>query len=133
MPLYTGGSTEADIAVQGVQNNIAEQSFKALQRNKEVMVSNFYRTVRADAQNVEAQRQALKSRESALQATTVGYEVGTRNIVEVLNAQVAVFNAQNALNNSKYDYLLNLLRLKQEAGQISLKDLQEIQDFLVMP
>lgn len=133
VPLYTGGSTEADIAVQGVQNNIAEQSFKALQRNKEVMVSNYYRTVRADAQNVEAQRQALKSRESALQATTVGYDVGTRNIVEVLNAQVAVFNAQNALNNSKYDYLLNLLRLKQEAGQLGLKDIQEIQDFLVMP
>lgn len=131
VPLYTGGSTEADIAMRGIQNNIAEQSLIAQQRAKQVMVGNYYRTVRADAQNVEAQRQALKSRESALQATTVGYDVGTRNIVEVLNAQVAVFNAQNALNNSRYDYVLNLLRLKNEAGQLSVKDLEQIEQYLV--
>jgi outer membrane protein len=96
-----------------------------------VQVANYYRTVRADAQNVEAQKQALKSRESALQATSVGYDVGTRNIVEVLNSQLAVFSAQNALNNARYDYLLNLLRLKQAAGQLSIDDLESIEQFLV--
>ncbi|MBU2864000.1 TolC family outer membrane protein [Reinekea forsetii] len=131
VPLYTGGSTEADIAMKGIQNNIAEQSLIAQQRAKQVMVGNYYRTVRADALNVEAQRQALKSRESALQATEVGYDVGTRNIVEVLNAQLAVFNAQNALNNSRYDYVLNLLQLKNEAGQLSISDLEEIEKFLI--
>ncbi|MFQ3262104.1 TolC family outer membrane protein [Reinekea sp.] len=131
VPLYTGGATEADIAIKGINNNIAEQALIAQQRAKQVMVGNYYRTVRADAQNVEAQRQALKSRESALKATTVGYDVGTRNIVEVLNAQVAVFSAQNALNNSRYDYVLNLLRLKNEAGQLSVKDLEQIEQYLV--
>jgi len=73
----------------------------------------------------------LKSRDSALQATSVGYEVGTRNIVEVLNSQVAVFNAQNALNNARYDYLLDLLKLKKEAGQLALKDLESIEQYLI--
>ena len=73
----------------------------------------------------------MKSRDSALQATSVGYEVGTRNIVEVLNSQVAVFNAQNALNNARYDYLLDLLKLKKEAGQLALKDLESIEQYLI--
>ncbi|WP_196161350.1 TolC family outer membrane protein [Reinekea sp. G2M2-21] len=129
--LYNGGANKARIAKQGIANNISEQNIEMLKRGIAVQVANLYRTVRADAQNVDAQKQALKSRESALQATTVGYEVGTRNIVEVLNAQLAAFNAQNALNNARYDYLLNLLKLKQQAGQLSLADLESIEKYLV--
>ena len=129
--LYNGGATKASIAKRGIANNITEQNIEMLKRGKAVQVANLYRTVRADAQNVEAQKQALKSRESALQATTVGYEVGTRNIVEVLNSQLAAFNAQNALNNARYDYILNLLRLKQRAGQLTLADLESIEKYLV--
>ncbi len=129
--LYNGGATKATIAQAGIANNITEQNIEMLKRGIAVQVANLYRTVRADAQNVDAQKQALKSRESALQATTVGYEVGTRNIVEVLNAQLAAFNAQNALNNARYDYLLNLLKLKQQAGQLSLADLESIEKYLV--
>ena len=128
--LYNGGANKARIAKQGISNNITEQNIEMLKRGKAVQVANLYRTVRADAQNVDAQKQALKSRESALQATTVGYEVGTRNIVEVLNAQLAAFSAQNALNNARYDYLLNLLRLKQQAGQLALADLESIEEYL---
>lgn len=129
--LYKGGANKADIIKQGLTNNIAEQGLEQLKRGIAVQVANLYRTVQADAQNVEAQAQALKSRESALQATTVGYDVGTRNIVEVLNAQLAVFNAQNALNNARYDYALNLLRLKEQAGQLARRDLEQIETYLV--
>jgi outer membrane protein len=131
MNLYDGGTSDASIVKRGITNNITEQNIEILKRGKAVQVANLYRTVRADAQNIDAQAQALKSRESALQATTVGYEVGTRNIVEVLNSQLAAFNAQNALNNARYDYLLNLLRLKQQAGQLTLKDLESIEEYLV--
>lgn len=129
--LYTGGKNSSAIAKRGISNNITEQNIEMLKRGKAVQVANLYRTVRADAQNIAAQEQALESRESALQATTVGYEVGTRNIVEVLNAQLAAFSAENALNNARYDYLLNLLKLKQQAGQLKLADLQSIEDYLV--
>jgi outer membrane protein len=129
--LYNGGANKAAIAKRGIANNITEQNIEMLKRGKAVQVANLYRTVRADAQNVDAQKQALKSRESSLQATTVGYEVGTRNIVEVLNAQLAAFSAQSALNNARYDYLLNLLRLKQQAGQLAIADLESIEEYLV--
>lgn len=129
--LYDGGASAATVAKQGISNNITEQNIELLRRGKAVTVANLYRTVRADAQNIEAQQQALKSRESALQATTVGYDVGTRNIVEVLDAQLSVFSAQNNLNNARYDYILNLLNLKKEAGQATVADLERIEAFLV--
>jgi outer membrane protein len=131
MNLYTGGETKAEIAQAAITKNIAEQNIELLKREKAVEVANLYRTVRADAQNVEAQKQVLKSSESALQATTVGYEVGTRNIVEVLDAQSTKFSAQNDLNDARYDYVLNMLKLKQAAGQLSLNDLQAIEQYLI--
>lgn len=129
--LYTGGRNSAAIAQRGISNNITEQNIEILKRGKAVQVANLYRTVRADAQNVDAQKQALESRESALQATSVGYDVGTRNIVEVLNSQLAVFSAENDLNNARYDYILNLLKLKQAAGQLTRADLESIEEYLV--
>ncbi|TCS41163.1 TolC family outer membrane protein [Reinekea marinisedimentorum] len=129
--LYTGGGNSAELAKLGISNNILEQQLELLKRSKAVTVANLYRTVQADAQNVDAQKQALKSRESALQATEVGYDVGTRNIVEVLNSQLALYSAQNDLNNARYDYLVDLLNLKMEAGQLSLADLQSIEDYML--
>lgn len=131
MDLYSGGKNQARIAKQGITNNIAEQQTVMLKRGKAAEVSNYYRMVQADSKNIAAQTQALKSRESALQATQVGYEVGTRNIVEVLNAQLAVFNAQTTLNNARYDYLLNLLRLKKASGQLAFGDLESIEQYLI--
>ncbi len=131
VPLYTGGATSAEIVSTGIQNNIAEQQLELAKRNIAVQVGNLYRQVRTDAQNIAAQEQVVKSRESALQATEVGYEVGTRNIVEVLNAQQAVFTARQAYANARYDYVVDRLKLKQAAGQLSEEDLQAIEAFLV--
>lgn len=131
VPLYTGGATSAEIVSTGIQNNIAEQRLELAKRNIAVQVGNLYRQVRTDAQNIAAQEQVVKSRESALQATEVGYEVGTRNIVEVLNAQQAVFAARQAYANARYDYVIDRLKLKQAAGQLSEEDLQAIEAFLV--
>jgi outer membrane protein len=73
----------------------------------------------------------VESVESALQATEVGYEVGTRNIVEVLNAQQAVFAARQGFANARYDYVISGLKLKQAAGQLAESDLDELEQYLV--
>lgn len=131
IPLYTGGATQSQIVTTGLRNNIAEQQLELLKRNIRVQVTNLYREVRTSVQNVSAQQQVVRSRESALQATEVGYEVGTRNIVEVLNAQQALFAARQAYANARFDFLLNNLRLKQAAGQLREADLDSIDRFLV--
>ena len=76
---------------------------------------------------------AAGSSQSALDATQAGYEVGTRNVVDVLNAQNTLFAAQRDYANSRYDYILNTMRLKEQAGLLSPEDIQALDAVLVPP
>ncbi|WP_348674087.1 TolC family protein, partial [uncultured Abyssibacter sp.] len=60
------------------------------------------------------------------------YRVGTRTSVDVLDAQREIYAARRDYARARYDYLLNLLRLKQAAGQLAPADLAEIDGLLAM-
>jgi outer membrane protein len=79
---------------------------------------------------VKARTQATKSAESALKATQAGYEVGTRNIIDVLLAQRTVFQAKRNFASARYDYILSMMRLKQVAGQLSPEDIFKLSHWL---
>ena len=80
--------------------------------------------------NLKAQKQAVVSANSALEATRVGYEVGTRNIVDLLQAEKNLYTAEKNLANAKYDYLLSQLNLELAAGTLSPKSINEINGYL---
>ena len=67
----------------------------------------------------------IVSSKSALDATQAGYEVGTRNVVDVLNAQNTLFSAERDYSNSRYDYIINMMRLKEQAGLLSPEDVYD--------
>jgi outer membrane protein len=90
-------------------------------------------TVVSDVSRVAARKQSIVSTTSALDATQAGYEVGTRNVVDVLNAQNTLFSAQRDYANSRYDYILNLMRLKEQAGLLSPEDIGRLDSYLVPP
>ena len=79
---------------------------------------------------MKALKQAVVSNQSALEATEAGYQVGTRTVVDVLNAQRLLYAAQRDYFRSRYDYVVSLLKLKQAAGQISEGDLQTVNGWL---
>ena len=79
---------------------------------------------------VKARKQSITSAESALQATQAGYEVGTRNIVDVLVAQRTVYQARRNFANARYDYILSMMRLKEVAGQLSPDDIYQLNAWL---
>ena len=87
-------------------------------------------TVVSDVSRVKARKQSIISSKSALDATQAGYEVGTRNVVDVLNAQNALFAAKRDYANSRYDYISNLLRLKEQAGLLTPDDIFSLDDHL---
>ncbi|MGH8443263.1 MAG: TolC family protein, partial [Nevskiaceae bacterium] len=89
-----------------------------------------YQGVVAGVSRVKALKQAVVSNTTALEASEVGLEVGARTAVDVLNAQRELYRAQRDYARSRYDYLLNILRLKQAAGQLGAKDLNEIDTLL---
>ncbi|MEO1955091.1 MAG: TolC family protein, partial [Gammaproteobacteria bacterium] len=72
--------------------------------------------------------QVLTSAKSALEATEVGYEVGTRNTVDLLDAQKRLFSAQADYANSRYEYVIAMLRLKASVGSLNPGDLISISD-----
>lgn len=77
---------------------------------------------------------ALEAAESssalALEATQLGYQVGVRVNLDVLNAQTQLNQAQRDLARARYDVLVNLLKLKQTAGVLAPKDLSAITPLL---
>ncbi|NIA28197.1 MAG: TolC family protein, partial [Desulfobulbaceae bacterium] len=79
---------------------------------------------------VEALEQAVSSSRTALEAPQAGFEVGTRTIVDVLNSQFALYRSITLFYQSRYDYLMNVLRLKQAAGNLQIQDLEEIDQWL---
>ena len=94
-------------------------------------VRNAYRGVAASISEVRALDQARISSRSALEATEAGFEVGTRTIVDVLNAQRNLFQADRDYARARYVYVLNMLSLKQAAGTIGEDDLAQIERWLV--
>ena len=73
-----------------------------------------------DVESVDAQREAIVSSRSALEATRAGYEVGTRNIVDVLNAEQSLYESISNYADARYTYVTDLLQLRQQAGVLSL-------------
>ncbi|MCH2668462.1 MAG: TolC family protein, partial [Gammaproteobacteria bacterium] len=89
-----------------------------------------YLSVISEISRVRALNQAVTSSETALQATEAGFEVGTRTTVEVLIAQNNLSAAETAYARSRYDYILNVLRLRLAAGNLSISDFEEVNGWL---
>jgi outer membrane protein len=133
VPLFAGGSISANRRRAAEQFNASKEQRIGLQRNTIAQTRSLHMTVQSDVARVKARAQSIVSSQSALEATQAGYEVGTRNVVDVLNAQNALYTAQRDYANTRYDYVLNQLRLKQKAGLLSPADIVELDAFLEAP
>ena len=119
IPLYSGGGISASRRQAYQQQIAAEETYTNNQRNAVQGARSYYLAVSTDIQRVAAQQQAIVSAQSALDATQAGYEVGTRNIVDVLDAEQRLYRAKFLYANARYQYILNTLRLLQTAGTLS--------------
>lgn len=121
--LFAGGATTATVRQSSAKAAAARDEVRvALLKALRATHVNYY-NVQTDVQRVGARKQAVVSSESAAAATQAGYEVGTRNIVDVLMAQRALYGAKLEYSNARYDYILNVLKLKQSAGVLKRDDL----------
>lgn len=131
MPLYTGGRTNAAIKAKEASFQSAKNSLLLARRQVEQQTRTAYLGVVSGIGQVKALKQTLISSQTAQEATEAGFEVGTRTSVDVLNSLRATYAAESDYASSRYDYLLNTLRLKQAAGSISEQDLATINNLLV--
>ncbi|MEE8057913.1 MAG: TolC family outer membrane protein [Pseudomonadales bacterium] len=133
IPLYSGGLISSQRRQAYEHYNIALQNKIDTQRTVIRNTRASHITVTTDVQRVNARAQAITSTSSALDATQAGYEVGTRNIVDVLQAQRALYSSIRDYANSRYNYVLNMLKLKRAAGTLTPQDIYAINQWIVAP
>ncbi|MYF03101.1 MAG: TolC family outer membrane protein [Gammaproteobacteria bacterium] len=96
----------------------------------EEQVRALFRNVVQTVLQIDALERSLESNRASLDATEKGYEVGTRNIIEVLNAQNALFSAELNLRNTVHTYITQMLQLKQTVGLLNPNDLSELNKYM---
>ena len=126
VPLFAGGAVNSKTREASYRSDEARHLLEQTRRSVKRQTRNAYRGVIAGISRVKALKQAVLSSEKALEATQAGFEVGTRTIVDVLLSQRELFRAQRDHSRSRYDYLLNTLKLKQAAGLLAKTDVAAI-------
>lgn len=126
VPLFAGGGTQSRVREALANRDRAEQDLEGTQRTVALSVRQFYLNVTNGIALVKALEQALASTQSQLDSTILGRDVGVRTSVDVLNAQQQVFQARRDLQQARYAYIMNTLRLRAATGTLSEPDLEQV-------
>lgn len=133
VPIFKSGGTNSRVREQVYLHRASREKLEGSQRAAERETRDAYLGVIAEKARVGALKQAVKSNQTALEATEAGFEVGTRTTVDVLDARRRLFESQRDYARSRYDYLINLVKLKSAAGVLVPQDLNAINGYLTTP
>nr|WP_067295976.1 TolC family outer membrane protein [Marinobacterium profundum] len=133
VPIFQGGLTssqsrEAEALLDKSMQDRQDSLLAVTQQTRSLL-----RNLRTNVQSVKARAQSIRSSETALQATQEGFNVGTRNVVDVLNAERTLYGAQRDHANARLDFISNLFSLKQQLGTLSPEDLNTLDTWLETP
>ena len=130
-PLFPGFAVENRIRAPLSLEDRAQADLDQLQRSVSQATRAAFFGVQSGLGQVKALQAAEASSQTALQANQLGYQVGVRINIDVLNAQSQLYQTQRDLARARYDVLVGTLRLKQAAGTLSQDDLIPINQLLV--
>ena len=130
VPIYAGGGVNSRTREAVALKEKARQDLESSRRSAEFTARQSFLNVTNGMAQVKALEQALVSSETALQSNRVGYEVGVRINIDVLNSQQQVFQTKRDLARARYDTILNGLRLKSAAGSLSEIDVELVNRLL---
>lgn len=130
VPLYLGGLIRSQVREAAERLQQARELEERQRRAVVRQTRDAYLGVMSSISRVKALAQRLVSTESRLEATEAGYEVGTRTIVDVLDAQGDRLESRRDLSRERYDYILNTLRLKLAAGILASEDVRLVDGWL---
>ncbi|WKE64743.1 outer membrane channel protein TolC [Gallaecimonas kandeliae] len=131
VPIFSGYRTSSQVEQAQSQFLISSQELERIHRQVVRTIRNTYNNVGASLSSVKAYEQSVVSSQSALEATEAGFEVGTRTIVDVLNANRQLYQAKQQLAQARYNYILNNLALKQADGTLADADVEAVNKALM--
>ncbi|RYC46870.1 outer membrane channel protein TolC [Pectobacterium zantedeschiae] len=133
LPLYSGGATNSQVKQAQHSYVSSSELLESAHRSVIQTVRSSFNNISASISSINAYKQAEVSAQSSLDAMEAGYQVGTRTIVDVLDATTTLYNAKQQLSSARYDYLINQLNIKSAQGTLSEADLQALNASLGQP
>ena len=129
-PLYSGGMVSSQVRQAVYQHRAAKERVERVARQTEHDARDSYLGVLSEISRVKALRRAVESNTTALNATEAGYDAGTRTAVDVVESRRLWIQAQTDYSRSRYDYMINVLKLQQAAGILSVQSLNRLNTLL---
>ncbi|MEM7467123.1 MAG: TolC family outer membrane protein [Pseudomonadota bacterium] len=131
LPIYRGGRVVSQTREAKHSHQAAIERLEQARRAAYRQTRQSYLGVMTQISTVEAFKQAVVSSNTALESTRAGFEVGTRTAVDVVDAERVLFQAKRDYARARYDYILEILRLKEATGSLSPEDLATANSWLV--
>jgi outer membrane protein len=130
IPLYAGGAVSSQVRQAIALQEKARQDLETSRRTAALSARQSFLGVTNGMAQVRALEAALVSSQSALDSNKLGYEVGVRINIDVLNAQQQLFSTKRDLSKARYDTLMNGLKLKAAAGSLTEEDVAAVNRLL---
>jgi outer membrane protein len=126
LPLFTGYAVQNRVKETLALEDKARSDLDAAQRSVAQATRSAYFGLQSGLSQVKAYEAAEVSTQSALDANKLGYSVGVKINIDVLNAQSQLYSTKASLAKARYDVLVGGLKLRQAAGVLKVEDLQAV-------
>ena len=133
VPIFDGFNRNSRVREARFLHRASTERLEGVERAVVRQTRDAFLGVSSEISRVNALRQAVASSQTALRATEAGYEIGTRTIVDVLDARRNLVQAETNYARSRYDFIINVLSLKSAAGILTEEDLAEVSRWMEQP
>jgi len=133
IPIYAGGAMNSRIAEAMANAYKAQAQLEAARRQAGADARQAYAGIENGLSKVKALDSAVTSSQSAVKGNRIGFKLGIRMNINVLNAEKQLYTARRDLAKARYDTLFQGLKLKAAAGILTASDLQALDRFLEPP
>jgi outer membrane protein len=131
VPIFSGFAVTSHVREAIALEDKARNDLEATRRNAALAARQSYLGVNSGLAQVKALEAAEISSQSALDSNKLGYQVGVRINIDVLNAQRQLYSTRRDLSRARYDTIMNGLRLKAASGSLREEDLVPVNNLLV--
>lgn len=129
-PIFQGGLVQSQTRQAQYNFQSSSETLEQAYRDVEVNSRIAFNTINDGISKVKADRQTVISQKNSLDSTEAQFEVGTRTMVDVVNAQQRLFEAQEQLARDQYTLINSILLLKYLAGSLNVNDLEQVNSWL---
>ena len=128
MPLFTSGLNNSQRRQALLQEVKTEEQMILIERSVVQQIRSLYTALKTAELNIVSLRTAVDSSKDALEATRLGYELSSRNLIDLLQAERNYSETQNRLSQAMYGFIVTSLQYKQAIGTLRPEDIVKINE-----